>query len=96
MSVRKQVLVAVAAFAALLVLAWVLGLFGRVANPDRVVASYEAFFNRCASVQTLETQRDQLEAQLAETDPDDTSEVSRLRSALPLDVQPLEVQTDDR
>lgn len=66
----------------LIALTWTLGMFDRIANPDRAVGSYERFFNRCAAVQSLETQRDQLEAQLAETPESDEAERRRLRSAL--------------
>lgn len=80
--IKKVVLWGLAIVVFLAIISWPLGLFQRTANPDRVVGSYEQFFNRCASVQSLETQRDELEAQLEATDEDDESEVRRLRSAL--------------
>lgn len=78
----KIFFIVVAAILIMTVIAWPLGLLDRVANPDRAVGSYERFFNRCASVQSLETQRDALLQQLESTDEEDTDELSRIRSAL--------------
>lgn len=74
---------AVAAIVVLWLLGTALGIVGgvteRVADPDRMVGVYERFFDRCASVQALEQQRDAIADELEATD--DTQRVTRLQSA---------------
>lgn len=53
-----------AALTALGVVGNLFGVAGRVTDSDRVLGTYEQFFNRCAAVQALEDQRDLLSAQL--------------------------------
>lgn len=83
----KAVGVAVLALVAIVVL-WFLGTaFGivggvtdRVGDPDRMVGVYERFFDRCASVQALEDQRDSVQLELDNTD--DPEREESLLSAL--------------
>lgn len=56
-----------------------LGVFGRVGDPDRMVGVHERFFDRCASVQSLEDQRDEVAAELEAAEGD---REERLRSSL--------------
>lgn len=56
------------------------GVTDRVADPDRMVGVYERFFDRCASVQALEDQRDSVQAELDATE--DGKRAERLRSSL--------------
>lgn len=73
-----------AAFVVVLGILWLLGtalgVVGSVSDPDRMVGVYERFFDRCASVQSLEDQADQVRAELKATD--DSDRAMRLRSSL--------------
>ena len=76
----------VALIGVLMILGTVFGILGNIFGAAEDVSGdmrqqYERFYNQCASVQSLEAQRDNLEEQLEEVDSDD-DEYDRLRSSL--------------
>lgn len=56
------------------------GVIGQVTEPDRMIGVYEEFFDRCASIQALEDQRDSIQQEIESTSNEDR--LVRLRSSL--------------
>lgn len=80
LKIATGVIVGLLLIGLLLLLGTALGVFGRVSDPDRMVGVYERFFDRCASVQSLEDQRDQIQAELERVEAEDRRQ--RLNSSL--------------